>query len=141
MKLVKTLDVEENVLREFFDGKWEEISNQQSLKKFGYLVKYQDEYKGFFALSPVENNSYWLKSLYIKDGVPASFPLAVLESAIALAKEQAGNSLFIHSHQSVLDTLLSLLKFESSDIPKFAEYFTLKQGQWWIKQLDTSVYH
>ncbi|SDK15423.1 hypothetical protein [Sediminibacillus albus] len=140
MKLISASQLDDQALEVFFEGSWNTFSEQQSLREYGRLIDYQGEYKAFFALIPVEKSGYWLKSLYIKDGVPGSFPLAIIETAIAMASEQKGTGLFIHSHQPALDTLLSLLEFQKEPSPAFPEGQDLTEGQWWTKKLRTGTH-
>ncbi|MRH43977.1 hypothetical protein GH741_15140 [Aquibacillus halophilus] len=131
MKLISTAQLDEHILEQFFEDKWNHFEQKQTLKQDGYLIEYQDLYKAYFSLSPVGKNAYWLKSLYIKEGVPASFPLAIIESSLALASEKGASSLFVYSHQQSLDSLLSLLNFQSQLTPSFAEEIQVGQGTWW----------
>ncbi|UFT98959.1 hypothetical protein KO561_17485 [Radiobacillus kanasensis] len=131
MKFIDTAGLDEKVLHDFFEEKWSQFEEKQSLKQYGYLVEHEGTYKAYFALSPVKSNGLWLKSLYMKEGVPATFPLAILESAIALAKEKEGESLFVYSHQTTLDTLLQMIHFKRVDTPAFAEELLENRGSWW----------
>ncbi|WP_226036292.1 hypothetical protein [Aquibacillus saliphilus] len=131
MKFVSTSKLGEQVLEQFFEDKWEQFESKTNLLEHGYLVEYKQEYKAYFALSPVEENSYWLKSLYIKEGVPTAFPLAIIEAAIALANEKAASNLYVCSHQQSLNSLLSLLNFESHLVPHFAWDEIKDNGEWW----------
>lgn len=131
MKLVHTAELEDHIVEEFFEDKWIDLPDKHSLKQYGKFVEYQNEYKAFFALAPVQEQGYWLKSLYIKEGAPPSFPLAIIEASISLAKEQGGQDLFIYSHQQSLSSLLSLMQFKHQQAPAFAEGTQLTQGTWW----------
>ncbi|QDP41673.1 hypothetical protein [Radiobacillus deserti] len=132
MKFIHTADLEEKVLQDFFADKWNDFEEKESLKQYGYLVEYEGSYKAYFALSPVKRNGLWLKSLYMKEGVPATFPLAIMESAIALAKDKEGDFLFVYSHQTTLDTLLDMIHFTQVDTPAFAQELLKDQGNWWM---------
>ncbi|QTN00874.1 hypothetical protein ERJ70_17230 [Sediminibacillus dalangtanensis] len=131
MKLIHTNRLDDQVLQRFFDGSWEAFRGKQNLKENGFLIEVQGEYKAFFALLPMERQVFWLKSLYIKEGVPSSFPWTVLETAMGLAGEKAADSVYIYSHQEALDTLLVLLQFEQAAFPSFAEGHVLPEGNWW----------
>ncbi|MDL4839162.1 hypothetical protein [Aquibacillus rhizosphaerae] len=131
MKFVNTSNLKASVLHEFFEEKWETFDNQQSLREYGYLVEHKGVYQAYFALAPVEEQAFWLKSLYIKEGVPSSFPLAIIEASITLAKDNLGSYLYINSHQDALSSLLSLMNFEKKQEPFFAEGLECKDGTWW----------
>ncbi|MCT2538297.1 hypothetical protein NC661_10310 [Aquibacillus koreensis] len=141
MKLVSTANIEESVLRDFFEGKWDAFEDQQTLKAYGYFVEINEQYKAYFALAPVQASAYWLKSLYIKDGAPSSLPLAIIESSITLAREKKGAHVLIHSHQQALDALLEALQFENQSTPAFAEDIPeLPAGKWWKTSVEKPVH-
>ncbi len=131
MKLIHTNRLDDQVLQRFFAGSWEAFRGKHNVKENGFLIEVKGEYKAFFALLPMEDQVFWLKSLYIKEGVPSSFPWTVLETAMTLAGEKAADCVYIYSHQAALDTLLVLLQFEQAAFPSFAEGHALPEGTWW----------
>ncbi|MDC3411780.1 hypothetical protein NC797_11055 [Aquibacillus sp. 3ASR75-11] len=139
MNVTSTLDMEEAVLRDFFEGKWDTFVDKESLHACGYLVDYQGQYQAFFALAPVVDGGYWLKSLYIKEGVPTTFPLTIIESSITLAKEKRASSLYVYSHQSALDRLLSILQFMPQEQPSFSKEIEAIGGNWWVMDIDNDL--
>ncbi|WP_053218083.1 hypothetical protein [Virgibacillus senegalensis] len=139
MKLIQTNRLDDQVLQRFFGGSWDIFRGKQKLKENGFLLEVQGECKAFFSLLPVEGQTFWLKSLYIKEGVPSSFPWTVLEASMTLAAEREADCIYIFSHQSALDTLLELVQFERADFPSFAEGHELPKGQWWKRRLGKEV--
>ncbi|WP_186576621.1 hypothetical protein [Aquibacillus kalidii] len=131
MKMISTENIQEEILVEFFEGKWEEMPDKTMLRQHGYLVEYQEQYKAYFALAPVKGDAFWLKSLYIKEGVPSSLPLSLIESAIAITRDKVVNGLFVYSHQQTLSSLLTLLGFKEQLSPAFADGLELKGGKWY----------
>ena len=131
MKFVQAIDQERSVLEEFFEDKWDNISDKQRIHQHGFFVDYQDEYKAFFALTPAGKSGVWLKNFYMKEGVPASLPLTIIESSVALAKEKGASHLYVFSHQQSLDSLLGLMQFQAVESPEFAEKQSLPPGTWW----------
>ncbi|WP_138420777.1 hypothetical protein [Aquibacillus sediminis] len=131
MKFVSTAELDPKVVEAFFEDKWDELEDRDQLVKNGYFIEYNGDYKGYFALTPVTDNAYWLKSLYLKQGVPAALPLTIIETATAITKQKQADDMYVFSHQQSLDTLLTMLQFETQEQPSFADQAPTKEGTWW----------
>ncbi|MBM7571271.1 hypothetical protein [Aquibacillus albus] len=138
MDIIKADTVDKAVLAEFFEDKWDALEEKEALHRHGYFIEVEKEYQAFFALTPVSNSGCWLRSLYMKEGVPASLPLTIIESSIALARENGATDLYVYSHQPALNSLLSLLKFKQEQSPSFANK-QIEQGTWWRQDVTSVV--
>ncbi|MDC3416748.1 hypothetical protein [Aquibacillus salsiterrae] len=140
MNFVATETLNLTALETFFEKQWETIEDKATLHQDGFFVEEDGEYKAYFSLSPVDNGGYWLKSLYMKEGAPTTYPLAIIESSIALAREKGGKELYVFSHQSALNSLLSLLQFKQQEEPSFAGDSIYANGTWWKVILHQSTH-
>lgn len=110
-----------------------ETTNQidkESLLKEGYVVEMNEQIKGCFILTTVEDDVYWLKQLYIAKEAAQNLPV-LLESIIVLAKGKAAKKIYVHSHQPVVDILLDALQFHKQKEALKLSNFKRTGGNWW----------
>ncbi|WP_407269289.1 hypothetical protein [Radiobacillus sp. PE A8.2] len=135
MRIVPAVELGVEQLELFFEDKWEQLDGKQTLLEYGYVIEFQGKNQAFFALSPVAEQSYWLKRLYIKDKAPTSLPLAIIEAAITLAQEKYGDHIYVYSHITALDALLEALQFSKLKTSPFDVDVSIENGNWWNKPL------
>ena len=104
---------------------------QDSLLHDGYLVEIEDKIEGCFALQPLEPGVYWLKQLHVTKKAAPSLPV-LLESVLTLAKEKNAKSVYVYSHQPVVDLLLDALQFRPQTEKEIVDIHTQKKGNWWL---------
>jgi len=109
-------------------------NNNQLDKKYllrdGYVVEINGCIEGCFIIQPIENNFFWLKSLYISQSKVNFLPL-LFEAILALVKEKRAKKLFVHSHQPMVDKILEALRFTPQRESGFANDYVNRHGQWW----------
>ncbi|MEN2767279.1 hypothetical protein [Ornithinibacillus xuwenensis] len=104
--------------------------NKDSLLKDGYVVEVNEQIKGCFVLSTLEDGSYWLKQLYIAKEAAQNLPV-LLETIIVMVKGMEAKKLYVHSHQPVVDILLDALQFHPQKEAITVNNFSRKEGNWW----------
>ncbi|MED4475656.1 hypothetical protein [Oceanobacillus caeni] len=77
-----------------------------------------------------EKDAYWLKQLYITRTEANKLPV-LLESILTIAKSLKAKSVYVHSHQPVVDILLEALQFHPQKDASFVDKYPLKKGSWW----------
>lgn len=129
MDLILTRDVEQAKRESFFS--LNEHLDQDSLLKSGYLVEEKGQIIGCFMIEPIEQDSYWLKQLYITQTKARLLP-ALLEATLTLAKRKRAKKVFVFSHQPMVDIILSALQFhEDHTRNNFIKDKQYRQGTWW----------
>lgn len=109
--------------------------DKHELWEMGYVVAGEEKIVGCFILQQVENDSYWLKQLYIIKDEAGKLPF-VLESVLALAKQEQARHVYTHSHQPVVDMLLDALQFNKKDQQPPVDNQSKKSGTWWTYQVS-----
>lgn len=117
-----------NQLEEFFSKNVNVDKN--SVFQKGYVVEINNKIEGCFILDQIEANNYWLKQLYITQSEAAKLPL-LLETILTLAKKQNAKSVYVHSHQPVVDILLEALQFHPQKEPLLVGKYPVGKGNWW----------
>ncbi|WP_404455746.1 GNAT family N-acetyltransferase [Oceanobacillus kapialis] len=129
MKLIPAKQVDIKKLEGFLDKN--ESVNKASLVRSGYVVQIDDEVVGCFSLEMLEDGIYWLKQLYITQQHASKLPV-LLEAILTLAKQQQAKSVYVHSHQPVVDILLEALQFHPQKEKMFVDKYTAEEGNWWL---------
>lgn len=96
----------------------------------GYAVEINGEIEGCFNLNQMESGVYWLKQLYITKAEAAKLPV-LIESILALAKNQQAKVIHVHSHQPMVDILLEALQFHLQKEMLFKDKYPVNNGNWW----------
>ncbi|MFD1852189.1 hypothetical protein [Oceanobacillus bengalensis] len=105
--------------------------DKDSLLLEGYVVAIQDKIEGCFSLQALEDEGvFWLKQLYITRAEANKLPVLV-ETILALAKSKQAKSVYVHSHQPVVDILLEALQFHPQRETKFVDKHPITKGNWW----------
>lgn len=105
------------------------------LQQKGYVVIIKDQIEGCFVLDSVDEDNYWLKQLYITKNEAASLPV-LLESVLALAKQKMAKTVYVHSHQPMVDVLLEALQFYPQKENDFVDNHPIDKGNWWTYQVS-----
>ncbi|MFD1172499.1 GNAT family N-acetyltransferase [Oceanobacillus picturae] len=105
--------------------------NKASLVRAGYVVEVSGEIVGCFSLETMEEGIYWLKQLYINQTNASKLPV-LLEAILTLAKQQQAKSVYVHSHQPVVDILLEALQFHPQKEKMFVDKYKRDEGNWWL---------
>lgn len=109
--------------------------NKEGLLKEGYVVEIEEEIKGCFVLSSMEQDIYWLKQLYIAKEAAAQLPI-LLETILQMSKGKQAKKLYVHSHQPVVDLLLEALQFNPQPNQELSDKLGKKDGNWWAYQVS-----
>ncbi|WP_010648379.1 hypothetical protein [Oceanobacillus massiliensis] len=128
MKIIPAKDASYVQLEAFFE-KNVNVNKKQVYEK-GYVVEIKQKIEGCFVLEQVEENIYWLKQLYITQTEAGRLPF-LLESILTLAKQQNAKSVYVHSHQPVVDILLEALQFHPQKEHMFEDKYPTNKGSWW----------
>lgn len=136
MKIVSAEQLQQKDFADFFEDKWTEMSEKKGLVEYGYFVENKGDYQAYFALFPLESSKYWLKSLYIKEGAPTTYPFTILETCVAIVREKGASGLYVYSHQDALDFLLESLGFELCDHPPAGAIVQEPDQIWWQFQVS-----
>ncbi|UOQ87088.1 hypothetical protein [Gracilibacillus salinarum] len=104
------------------DQEFDAFFNQQlamfdrdEMKKYGYFLYQQDQPAAFFSLLPVDRNSYWLRTLVMKQHVSKLLPITIFESAESLTHNFGASSLIVHSKTTILNELLTQLGYQQTE--------------------------
>ena len=132
MKLIRTNHAAKELVEHFLMNNPE--INKATLLANGYVVKVENKIAGCFILERLEDRLYWLKQLYITKAEAVKLPLLV-ESILALAKEQHAEEVFVNSHQIMVDIILEALQFHpQKDLTILDKHFT-SEGKWWTYRI------
>ncbi|MUK89639.1 hypothetical protein GMD78_14820 [Ornithinibacillus sp. L9] len=104
--------------------------HKDSLLEHGYVVEMNENIKGCFVLSPVNDGVYWLKQLYVSQEEAKNLPV-LLETIITMAKGLQAKKLYVHSHQPVVDILLDALQFHPQERALLVDNPPRTRGNWW----------
>ncbi|RDW20534.1 hypothetical protein [Oceanobacillus chungangensis] len=128
MNIIPALQADETKLVMFFEQN--DSLDSETLLKSGYVVEGDSEIEGCFALDLVEPDVYWLKQLYITKSAANKLPF-LLEAILVMAKEKRAKSVYVHSHQPVVDILLDALQFNRQNNTSFVDNHPITKGNWW----------
>lgn len=128
MNLIRANRVSEERLDEFL--KHNDRLNKEGLLKQGYVVEMNGRIEGCFMIERIKEDLYWLKQLYISQSEAGSLPL-LLESILALAKQQHAKKVYVHSHQPMVDIILEAMQFHPQTENVLVNKRPEKQGKWW----------
>lgn len=104
---------------------------QASLLNDGYMVEVEDKIEGCFKLQQLEPDVYWLKQLHVTKKAAPSLPV-LLESVLAMAKKRNAKTVYVYSHQPVVDLLLDALQFYPQKNNRSVDNYAQKEGHWWM---------
>lgn len=113
----------------------EDIQSEQLLEK-GYVVEINEDIKGCFIIDLVDQETYWLRQLFMNQEEMFSLPL-LIDSIIQHGKEKGIRSVYVHSHQQAVDKLLSTLDFHPQSAPRHIKNGIIQQGNWWVYTIQT----
>ena len=134
MKFILASDVTPERLEQFLEhNKQIEL---ETLLKAGYVVERNDKIIGCFALEPIQDDAYWLKQLYVIRQEAVKLPI-IVETVLAIAKQQQAKVIYAHSEQPVTDLLLESLCFSLQ--PSQEELVPAKneKGHWWTYSISS----
>jgi N-acetylglutamate synthase-like GNAT family acetyltransferase len=133
MRLIRANQVSVEKMEEFLTHN--QNVKKDGLMKHGYVVEMDGKIEGCFVLEEMDNEMYWLKQLYITQTQAARLPV-LLESILALAKEQHAKTVYVHSHQPVVDIILDALQFHPQKENTFVDKRANQNGNWWSYQVS-----
>ncbi|WP_249869333.1 hypothetical protein [Oceanobacillus saliphilus] len=128
MKIILAKEASYVQLEEFF-GKNANV-DKQSVYHHGYVVEINNKIEGCFILDDVKADIFWLKQLYITQSEAGRLPI-LLEAILTLAKQRHAKSVYVHSHQPVVDILLEALQFHPQKESMFEDKYPVTKGSWW----------
>lgn len=108
-----------------------EAINAEQLLENGFVVEIDDAIKGCFVIEPLDQETYWLRQLYMTQEEILALPL-IIESIVQRAQERNIKNIYVHSHQQVVDELLETLEFYPQTAPKPVDKDTFNKGNWWV---------
>ncbi|MHA6250668.1 GNAT family N-acetyltransferase [Oceanobacillus sp. CAU 1775] len=128
---MKIMSVKQAVYKELQDylDRNEYISKNVLLEN-GYVVEISGKIEGSFVLEEIDEATLWLKQLYITQAQAAKLP-ALLETILQLARKRNAKSVYVHSHQPVVDILLEALKFQVTENKLSIPTKPSASGSWW----------
>lgn len=129
MKLVAAKDAPIDKVEQFFQENQD--LTQASLLHDGYVVEVEDRIEGCFKLQQLEPEVYWLKQLHVTKKAAPSLPV-LLESVLAIAKKRNAKTVYVYSHQPVVDLLLDALQFHPQENNEVVDNSGQKNGHWWM---------
>lgn len=132
VKRVNHYDID--TMHQFFGERIENFEKPAELYEHGFYVELAEEKKGFFALCPVEDNSVWLKSLYIQQDMKPNFLLTLLEIIQAYAKEDNIDNIYVFCKQHTIERLLEAHQFQQLEevgVSELVENKPSVDGTWW----------
>ena len=133
MRLIRANQVSVEKMEEFLMHN--ENVKKDGLMKHGYVMELNGKIEGCFVLEEMDNEMYWLKQLYITKNEAARLPV-LLESILVLAKEQHAKTVYVHSHQPVVDIILDALQFHPQKEDSFVDKYEKQEGNWWSYQVS-----
>lgn len=133
MKLIRANQISVAKMEAFL--KHNENVKKDGLMKHGYVVELNNKIEGCFVLEEMGDEMYWLKQLYITQTQAAKLPV-LLESILVLAKEQHAKTVYVHSHQPVVDIILDALQFHPQKESRFVDKQEKLEGNWWSYQVS-----
>ncbi|MBT2215319.1 hypothetical protein KK120_05700 [Virgibacillus dakarensis] len=128
MNLVAIKHAPKDKVEQFLDHNQDVV--RDSLFKNGYVIEMDQQIEGCFILEQVDIGVYWLKQLHVTKKAAPSLPV-LLESVLALAKERNARSVYVHSHQPMVDVLLEALQFHPQKENVFVDNYSADKGNWW----------
>lgn len=103
---------------------------EDTLLAGGYVVEISGKIEGSFLLDEIDEETLWLKQLYITQAQAAKLPV-LLETILQLARKRHAKSVYVHSHQPVVDILLEALKFQVTENKLSMPTSPSSSGSWW----------
>jgi len=128
MELIRANQVSREFLVSFLQGH-EHVNEHQLLDK-GYVVVKNDRLIGCFVLNEVEDDQIWLQQLYMIKEEAIKLPI-LIETILTLAKQQAPTTIYVNSHQSLVDIILDSLQFRQETEGIWLDGTYRSTGKWW----------
>lgn len=133
MELIKATDAIYEELNAFL-MKNEKIDGR-TLANHGYVIRNGGQIIGCFVLEMQGEADSWLKQLYIEKEFAGRLPI-LMETILQLAKQQQAKSVYVHSHQPVLDILLEALQFHPQEEADLSVDQPCRPGNLWTYQVS-----
>lgn len=133
MKIVPVKHANYDKLKSFLEVN--ESLDRRLLFNQGYVVEIDGKIEGSFLFDELNQHDLWLKQLYITSDKAQSLPV-LLEMILQIAKQKEAKTVYVHSHQPVVDILLEALQFQPE---KNNEIFAGKpaiKGCWWSYEVS-----
>lgn len=134
MKIMPTRQTPIDKLDDFLQTA--ENFNREGLLEDGYVVEIDEEIKGCFVLTTMEDDVYWLKQLYITKESANHLPV-LLETILQMTKGKDARKLYVQSHQPVVDLLLQALQFYPQRNEQIHRSQGKEQGNWWAYEVSS----
>ncbi|WP_099159387.1 hypothetical protein [Virgibacillus ndiopensis] len=128
MKLISTSNAPKKQVEQFLTNNQD--VNKKALMQNGYVVEVKEKIEGCFILEQEAEGVYWLKQLHVTKQAAPALPI-LLEAILALAKEHNARSVYVHSHQPMVDVLLEALQFHPQNQSAFVDKHPREHGNWW----------
>lgn len=107
-----------------------EAINAEQLLDSGFVIEINDRIAGCYVIESVDEETDWLKQLYMNQDEIFSLPL-LIETIIQRSKQRGVATIYVHSHQRVVDHLLSTLHFYPQNDPVHVHHGSKAGGTWW----------
>src|SRR5699024_10805509 len=104
--------------------------DRQELLAIGYIVEIDGKIEASFILDELDSGALWVKQLYITQAEAAKLPV-LIETILQLARKQEAKTVFVHSHQPVVDILLDALQFKIENNQSEFPLKPVMTGNWW----------
>ncbi len=132
MNLIPAKNASEENMAQFL--KQNRDIDEVALRADGYVTEVDAQLVGCFILEPITERTYMLKQLYMTNTELLKLP-ALIEAILVLLKDMHASKLFINSHQTMLDIILSALRFYPQSECELLENYPSNNGKWWSYQL------
>lgn len=133
MKMVQARVADSEKVEHFLMNN-ETINGEQLLEK-GFVVEMDNVIKGCFIIEAIDQETYWLRQLYMNHDEIISLPL-IIDSIIERAQERSVKRIYVNSHQQVVDELLETLQFYPQTAPLDVHNGVITKGKWWAYQVQ-----
>lgn len=133
MELIRANQVSKELLATFLQDNQD--LNESHLLDKGYVVVINEHLIGCFVLEKVEDEQFWLQQLYITKEEAIKLPI-LIEAILTLAKQQTATTIYVNSHQLLVDIILESLQFQQESEGIWLNDTYHSKGKWWTYSIS-----
>ncbi|ASK62072.1 hypothetical protein CFK37_07805 [Virgibacillus phasianinus] len=133
MELILAKDVSYARLEQFIKNN-PDVDKSLLMEK-GYVVQMNEQIEGCFVLDAMEDGVHWLKKLHVTRQAAEGLPV-IIESILAIAKENQATCVYVHSQQPLVDILLESLQFRPQQEECPVNIPVKSSGNWWAYEVS-----
>src|SRR5690625_2319500 len=128
MELIRANQVSKDLLINFLQGN-QNVNEDQLLDK-EHVVVDNDRLIGCCVREAVEDNQIWLRQMYVSREEAMKIPI-LIEATVTLAKQQAAMTIYVNSHQLLVDIILASLQSRQEAEGVLLNGIYRSTGKWW----------